>query len=146
MEDPLTYPSTNYAPESLVDFNSVEERKRLSPASLVMFFNLVNVWKVPDDEAKLLLGGITNAQFRRLKTNPKGTTLSIDQMFRVSYLLGIVKALGDLHGERLADEWVRLPNKNGLFAGRTPLEYMVAGGLPAIMSVRKLLDARCEGR
>jgi hypothetical protein len=60
-------------------------------------------------------------------------------------LLGIFKALNILHGQSLADEWVRLPNSNVLFGGKTALEYMLAGGLPAMQNVRRLLDGRRGG-
>ena len=46
---------------------------------------------------------------------------------------------------KLADEWVTLPNKNPVFGGRTPLSQMLAGGLLAMQTVRKLLDARRGG-
>ena len=44
-------------------------------------------------------------------------------------------------GDKLADEWVHLPNTNPVFAGRSPLAYMLAGGLIAMQTVRKLLAA-----
>jgi len=141
----LNYPATSYIPEPLVDFNALEERKRLSPASLVMFFNLIKAWKVRDEEAKLLLGGISNGLYYELKKNQEGKVLDIDQMFRISYLLGIFKAINILHGQALADEWIQLPNRNILFGGKTPLEYMIAGGLPAMQTVRRLLDGRRGG-
>ena len=40
---------------------------------------------------------------------------------------------------------MQLPNKNRLFEGRTPLEYLIRGGLPAFMHLRRLLDARRGG-
>jgi hypothetical protein len=45
----------------------------------------------------------------------------------------------------LADQWVQLPNTNRLFAGVAPLDYMVRGGVPALQTVRRLLDARRGG-
>lgn len=141
----LSYPASNYVPEPLVDFNSLEVRKNLSKTSLVLFFNMMKLWKVRDDDAKLLLGGITNGPFYEMKKNPEDKVLDIDQMFRVSYLLGIFKAINILHGQKLADKWVQLPNKNVLFGGKTPLEYMIAGGLPAMQNVRRLLDGRRGG-
>ena len=141
----LNYPATCYIPEPLVDFNAIEERKRLSPGSLVMFFNLIKAWKVRDEEAKLLLGGISNGLYYELKKNQEGKVLDIDQMFRISYLLGIFKAINIRHGQALADEWIQLPNRNILFGGKTPLEYMIAGGLPAMQTVRRLLDGRRGG-
>jgi hypothetical protein len=141
----LNYPATSYIPEPLVDFNAIEERKRLSPPSLVMFFNLIKAWKVRDEEAKLLLGGISNGMYYEMKKKQEGKVLDVDQMFRVSYLLGIFKAINILHGQALADEWIQLPNRNILFGGKTPLEYMIAGGLPAMQTVRRLLDGRRGG-
>ena len=58
---------------------------------------------------------------------------------------GIFKAINILHGQALADEWIQLPNSNILFGGKTPLEYMIAGGLPAMQTVRRLLDGRRGG-
>jgi hypothetical protein len=40
---------------------------------------------------------------------------------------------------------VHLPNTNPIFAGQTPLAYMSRGGLPALQTVRRLLDARRAG-
>ncbi len=141
----LSYPTTRYTPEALVDFNSLEERKRLTGSSLIMFFNMMKIWKVRDEDARLLLGGVTNGPFYEMKKQPKGKVLDVDRMFRVSYLLGIFKAINILHGQELADEWVQLPNRNPIFAGRTPLQYMIEGGLPAMQNVRRLLDGRRGG-
>jgi len=58
-------PETACDPEPLVDFNSIEERKRLSASSLILFFNLMKLWKVRDEDAKLLLGGISMAYWQR---------------------------------------------------------------------------------
>ena len=68
--------------------------------------------------------------------------LEVDRITRVSYLVGIYKALHILYGDKLADEWINLPNANPIFGGTTPLAYMLAGGLVAMQTVRKLLDAR----
>lgn len=145
MATAFIYPAGNYAPEPLVDFNAFDERKRLSASSLILFFNMMKLWKVRDDDAKLLLGGITNGPFYEMKKSPESKVLDIDQMYRLSYLLGIFKAINILHGQELADEWVQLPNSNVIFGGKTPLQYMITGGLPAMQTVRRLLDARRGG-
>ena len=72
--------------------------------------------------------------------------LDDDTLLRVSYMVGNFKTLHVLHGERLADECLRLPNQNPIFGGRTPLAYMLRGGIPAMQTVRRLLDARRGGR
>jgi hypothetical protein len=38
-----------------------------------------------------------------------------------------------------------MPNKNSIFGGGTPLDYMMRGGLLAFQAVRRLLDARRGG-
>lgn len=72
-------------------------------------------------------------------------TLDPDTILRVSYLIGIFKALNVLHKQELADQWISLPNKSPIFRGVVPLEYMIRGGIPAIQVVRRLLDARRGG-
>jgi hypothetical protein len=69
-------------------------------------------------------------------------TLEADRLLRISLLIGIFNML---HGEAIANRWMHLPNTNRIFGGRTPLAYMIEGGLPAMQTVRRLLDARRNG-
>lgn len=140
----LAYPETRYDPSPLVDLSARAERERLSPGALRAFFNIMARWQVRDEDARLLLGGVSNGPYYALKKNPD-RTLDADTLLRVSYLVGIFKALHLLHSEPLADEWVRLPNANRLFGGQRPLDYMARGGVPAMQTVRRLLDARRGG-
>ena len=141
----LTYPATRYDPEPVIDLASKAERERLSPSALKAFFNIVDHWRVRDEDARRLLGGVTNGPYYQMKKNPEGRVLDADKLLRISYLIGIFKALNILHGRPLADEWVRLPNANRVFGGSTPLAYMIKGGAPAMQTVRRLLDARRGG-
>ena len=140
----LAYPATRYT-SPLVDLSSRAERERLSPSALKGFFNVMARWSVRDEDARLLLGGVTNGPYYEMKKNPEGRVLDADKLARVSYLLGIFKALNILHGLPLADQWVQLPNTNRIFGGATPLELMLRGGVPAMQTVRRLLDARRGG-
>ena len=140
----LAYPSTRYEPAPLVDLNSRAERERLSGSALKAFFNIKERWSVRDEDARALLGGVSNGPYYRWKRAP-ARLLDADILTRISYLVGIFKALNILYGEKLADEWVRLANSNRLFSGLAPLAYMVQGGIPALQSVRRLLDARRGG-
>ena len=144
MARPQRSPASRYQPASLVDLGSRTARERLSPAALKAFFNIMARWKLRDEDARALLGGVSNGPFYEMKRNPD-RTLDTDRLTRVSYLVGIFKALGILHSEALADAWVRRPNSNPLFGGLTPLAYMIGGGLPAMQNVRRLLDARRAG-
>jgi hypothetical protein len=144
MARPLRYPATRYRPASLVDLGARTERERLSPGALKAFFNIMARWKLRDEDARALLGGVSNGPFYEMKRNPD-RTLDADRLTRISYLVGIFKSLGVLYSETLADAWVQRPNSHPLFGGLTPLAYMVGGGLPAMQNVRRLLDARRSG-
>ena len=126
------------------DFGARAERERLSTPALKAFFNIMARWKVRDEDARALLGGVSNGPFYEMKRNPE-RVIDADRLTRISYLIGMFKALRILHSTRLADEWVHLPNRNPIFAGQTPLAYMIRGGLPAMQTVRRLLDARRAG-
>lgn len=140
----LAYPATRYNPSPLVDLTTRAERERLSASALKAFFNIAGRWQIRDEDARGLLGGVSNGPYYQMKKNPD-RVVDADTLLRISYLIGIFKALHILHGDALADDWVRLPNANRIFAGKSPLAYMLAGGLPAIEIVRRLLDARRGG-
>jgi len=140
----LEYPATRYRTEAAPDLASRRERERLSRPGLKTFFTIMAQWQVRDEEARALLGGVSNGPFYEMKRNP-ARVLETDRLTRISYVIGIYKALHILHGDALADEWVRLPNRNPLFGGDTPLAFMIRGGLPALQTVRRLVDARRAG-
>jgi Protein of unknown function (DUF2384) len=139
------YPKTRYAPATPPDLGSKVERERLSASALKGFFNIMAHWQVRDEDARQLLGGVTNGPYYQMKKDPAGRVLDADELLRISYLLGIFKALNTLHNRTLADQWVSLPNSNRIFHGLTPLDYMKKGGAPAMQTVRQLLDARVQG-
>lgn len=140
-----SYPASRYDPSPLVDLASPAARERLSPSALKAFFRLMERWSVRDDDARTLLGGVSNGPFYAMKKNPAERVLESDRLLRISFLVGIFKALNILHGRALADEWVQLPNTNRIFGGNTPLAYMLKGGVTAMQTVRRLLDARRGG-
>jgi hypothetical protein len=144
VSEALAYPATRYEPAPLVDLSDPAQRERLSPAAIRTFLNIAEKWGVRDEDARQLLGGVSNGTFYAMKKDPE-RVLDEDRLRRISYLIGIFKALNILHGEALADRWMTLPNRNRIFGGTTPLEYLIRGGLPAFQTVRRLLDARRGG-
>src|ERR1700722_19349556 len=108
----LAYPETRYSPAVLPDLSRREERRRLSTAALKALFKIIEHWKVRDEDARQLLGGISNGSYYQLKKNPRtpGKSLEQDQLVRISYLIGIFKSLNILYSQRLADQWMQLPN------------------------------------
>ena len=127
-----------------LDLSSKAIQEKLSPAANRAFFSLTAQWKLRDEDARNLLGGISNGSFYQLKRSAY-KTLDQDKLARISLLVGIFKALNILFNPRLADAWVQLPNANLIFAGESPLAYMRKGGVPNMIRVRQLLDARRGG-
>jgi hypothetical protein len=136
------------------DLSSRAVQEKLSPVAIRAFFRLASHWKLRDEDARGLIGGISNGSFYQLKRGTSKTsntktldakTLDQDKLTRVSLLVGIFKALNILYGTKLADAWVQLPNTNPIFGGETPLAYMLKGGVPSMLRVRQLLDARRGG-
>ena len=96
------YPATRYEPSPLVDLSAKAERQRLSPSAIKAFLNIMEKWNVRDEDARALLGGISNGRFYEMKKQPE-RTLDADTLTRISYLVGIFKALNILYSEALAD-------------------------------------------
>jgi hypothetical protein len=138
------YPATRHEPPPLIDLSAKDERARLSPSAIKAVLRIMDQWRVPDEDARALLGGISNGQFYAMKKAPE-RILDVDTLTRISYLIGIFKGLNIIYSEALADAWVQRPNNNRIFGGRKPLAYMIAGGLPAMQVVRRLVDARRGG-
>ena len=128
----------------MIDMRSHEERARLSPSVSKGFFNIVQRWQLEDDESRELLGSVSSSTYYEMKRNPS-KTLGVDRITRVSYLIGIHKALHVLYGDPLADRWVKMPNTNLLFSAHSPLELMMQGGIVAMQQVKALLDSRRGG-
>ena len=72
-----TYPETRYAPIRPVNLSSKDERARLSASALRGFFRLVKRWSLRDEDAKQLLGGVTNGPYYEMKKHPDERVLWI---------------------------------------------------------------------
>jgi hypothetical protein len=127
--------------DSAVDLSNKQNRARLSPAAIKGLLRIASHWKLRDEDTRMLLGGISNGSFYALKSRGS-KVLDEDQITRISLLVGIYKALNILYSPKLADAWMTLPNTNPMFGGDSPLNYAKKGGIPALLRVRQLLDAR----
>jgi hypothetical protein len=139
----LAYPDTRYSAPLLPDLSRPEERRRLSGAAARAFFNIVDHWHIRDEDARELLGGISNGAYYLLKQSSRAHAkpLEQDRLVRISYLVGMFKSLNILYSQQVADQWMQLPNTNPIFGGRTPLDCSLCGGIRAMDVVRRVLDA-----
>lgn len=118
----------------------------LSAAGLRAFFNIARDWGLSTDEQMVLLGAPGRSTFFKWKSAPESTDLKRDTLERLSYLLGIYKALQILLPDTTAaDAWVKKPNSAPLFGGRSALDRMLGGNVADLIAVRQYLDARRGG-
>lgn len=134
-----------YAFDISANLSDAKTRARLSRSAIKGFLRIMEHWGVRDADARQLLGGISSGSYYALKKQP-ARTLDQDALTRISLLVGIFKSLNILYNESLADAWITLPNRNAMFRGATPLAYMIQHGLPGMIFVRQLLDARRGGQ
>jgi Protein of unknown function (DUF2384) len=132
--------------ERAADLRSMEERHRLSGTAITTFVNIASKWGLTEPQARGLLGGIVSSTYHAWKNDPAHPTLNQDQLTRISLVIGIYKALQIYFGEPWADRWVTLGNRGPLFGGQAPIDYMLRDGMPAMMQVRRMLDAWRGGR
>jgi len=116
--------------------------KDLGEAALTGFFHITSQWKLSAGEQMVLLGQPARSTFFAWKKDPR-VALPQDTLERISYLLGIWKALRILiPDEPQALAWVKKPNDHAMFNGTPPLSRMLLGRIIDLADVRRLLDAR----
>lgn len=120
--------------------------QQMAAAGLRAFARLAELWGLSVDEQRRLLGDPPRSTFFAWRKDPDRARLSRDTLERLSYLMGIHKALEILLPEpAAADRWVRQPNAAQPFAGRTALGVMLQGQVADLHAVRAHLDAARGG-
>jgi hypothetical protein len=108
--------------------------------ALKAFFGITHKWKLTPEQERTLLG-TTPATFYRWKKNKDGS-LTQDTLERISYVLGIYKALRILlPSEDAANRWIKKPNKAPLFGGKSALDKLLVGRVIDLADLRRYLDA-----
>ncbi len=108
--------------------------------ALKAFFNIAHKWQLTSEQERILLGA-TLPTFYRWKKNKDGS-LTKDTLERISYILGIYKALRILlPSEEIANMWIKKPNKAPLFGGKSALDKLLIGRVIDLADVRRYLDA-----
>lgn len=121
-------------------FAGEDDRARLTPAALRAMKSVAAHWALRGDEAAALLG-VSTSTWDRMAAGRWEKALSQDQLTRLSAIVGVFKGLNLLFADGMADRWPRLPNKGPLFGNRTAIDAMIQGGIPAMLDVRRHVDA-----
>ncbi|WP_434561166.1 DUF2384 domain-containing protein [Pseudomonas sp. D2-30] len=110
--------------------------------ALKFFFNLMELWGCSVEQQRTLLGKVGNTTFYKYKQLPENVRLPRDTLERISYLMGIHKALSIIfsNSRDRVYQWVSSPNAAAPFNGQSALSYMLAGRVVDIADVRRYLD------
>jgi Protein of unknown function (DUF2384) len=105
------------------------------------FFRIADQWQITHDQAMVLLGRpARSTYFKWRKGEVKGKPHALDLVTRISYVLGIFKALEVIYQRpEHADRWVTQPNL--AFGGQSALERMMGGQITDLALVRDYLDS-----
>ncbi|WP_194724414.1 MbcA/ParS/Xre antitoxin family protein [Noviherbaspirillum malthae] len=118
----------------------------MSPAAIRAFDNIARLWKLDLDMQLTLLGNPPRSTFYKWKKEPDSARLGRDTLERISYILGIYKALQILLPEpAVADGWIHKPNSASIFGGKSALQRMLSGNVADLYVVRQYLDAMRGG-
>jgi hypothetical protein len=142
----IVMPPAEHVAESRPRYSPQASSRDMAAAGLRAFFNIARDWGLNTDAQMVLLGAPGRSTFFKWKAAPERADLKRDTLERLSYVLGIYKALQILLPDAVAaDAWVNKPNNAALFGGRSALERMLAGNVADLLAVRQYLDAQRGG-
>ena len=101
-------------------------------------------WNLTNREAAQLFD-VPIATWNRMKAGQYRGTLDRDKAMRASLIIGIFKGLRLLFNGPLAYGSPLARNGGPPYQGLTPVEFMISGGIPAMMRVRDHIDAMRGG-
>lgn len=117
-------------------------RRDLTGPALRAFFQIADRWQLTTEQERCLLGNPPRSTYFRWKRELDGSVTQ-DVLERISYLLGIYKALHILFpNDQQADGWVHRANTAALFGGRSALDRMLGGQVADLYVVRQYLDGQ----
>lgn len=125
----------------LADLADRQTRGRLSGPSIRLFVNAADRLQLSIAQRCALLGDITRQTYHNWARR-QDATLSRDQLERISLVIGIYKALRLLFADEAAGlRWLKAPNRDTPFGGRSPLDHACEGGIRGLYDLRRYLDA-----
>jgi hypothetical protein len=109
------------------------------------FLGITEDWGLTIDDQCTLLGNMPRSTFMTMKQNP-AYQFNHDQLERISYIMGIHKALRILpigHAKENIRRWLREPQQlqyARIFGGKSALEKMLNGSVWDLAEVRSYLE------
>jgi hypothetical protein len=119
-----------------IDSGRGEEEARVIIQAVV---RALDFWGLSNREAADLFN-VPSATWSRMKANGFKGRLDQDRKTRASLIIGIFKGLRLFFNGPLTYGWPKSPNSGPIFSGTTPAAYMIDGGIPAMLQVRRYVD------
>ena len=114
-------------------------------AFFFMIDRIADAWLVTDQQKADLLGVDTCSALEGMRERPF-QDVPPETLERGALLLDIFIYLGTILPEtKVADKWVRLPNRAALFGGKSALVAMLEGGLDVMRATRAYLRDESTG-
>ncbi|MFT4926761.1 MAG: hypothetical protein ACI8WB_002859 [Phenylobacterium sp.] len=118
--------------------------KTYSATAIQAFIRMMEKWNMSVIECCAILGGVPKQTYEKWVCNDVGR-LSIEQLERISVLLGIYKTLKLLFcDEGGRQRWLKSPNHDYAFNGLSPAERLARGGIDDIYAVQRYVDGFCQ--
>ena len=109
-------------------------------AIITAVVRVAEYWSLSNAEAAALFD-VPAATWSRMKAGAYKGRLSQDKLTRASLLIGLFKGLRLLFDGPLTYGWPKSANSGPGFNGRSPVQVMCGGGIPAMIRVRQHIDA-----
>lgn len=80
------------------------------------------------------------ATWNRMKSGTFKGKLDQDKKTRASLIVGLFKGLRLYFNGPLTYGWPKRSNTDAIFGGKTPIQFMIEGGIPAMIQTRRYID------
>ncbi len=121
------------------DITPLNDSERISVV-VKAITRVAEAWELTNSEAASLFD-VPIATWNRMKAGSFKGNLDQDKMMRASLIIGLFKGLRLLFNGPLETRWPKQPNAGLLFSGKSPVAKLISGGIPAMMIVRRHIDA-----
>ena len=135
-------------PQTMATASDPKTRQRYTAAAVRGFLGIVDEWSLSESQQLVLLGAsISRPTLHVWKSKGPKTRLNIDQLLRISLLLGIYEGLQRFfrRAPHETERWLRRPRAEHPFDGRAPLEIMLERGMSGLEAVRHYIDSAAGG-
>lgn len=134
-------------PQTIASANDAGTRARLAGPGVRAFFRITDAWGLTDQQRLALLGqSVVRSTLLAWKEQPP-RTLSVDQIERLSYVVGIHEGLERVfrHAPEMGRRWLGLARAEHPFHGKSALSYMLEGSMLQLAAVRQYIDSVSGG-